>query len=766
MNNKAGRTALRILMVMLIAVAPAFANADSDVFERARALYAQIKIASETSHVARIAERLGPIVDEARKTLGLEELEALRPLVEAMQARTEQLLANTEYKTSQSEAALERLYRSQAWDDLNFAEVSFIYWTAWIDLEIARHSLSGNDRILARARKGFQTASLQLFRPGLFYGGWLGIGYVDMEQGHTARAQQIFRKLDEALSIMPDSPVSKAILLELRLQEARMGNVRAGGISKNIDATQAQMLRIEVFALLEQSRKEGRTFEGIAQRLRVLIDAGRMDQSLVENMMFYAQEIAAMDVGLWSTLAAAEFRLLHQDYQRAVQKYDAFFKEFITQQGINLDSFRYHWAFAAYQAGNYQTALSILEKLARQKGLATETDKAVAKLLYTVHIARELKGDRKTNSKSLHSAAQRFVNKNPDDPEADYARLLLAQTSSNTDNALKTLSRIHSTTKFSGEVERTAFYFISREFSTRTSSGMTESAIDLARQGIDAFKELPEADRRNPLNIAMLLQMRALAEPDPDDLINSLDFLDSLKNFEVKEQEELIGAHPDEMIRSLGLIIIEDGPDATIHHALSWSRLHLYDRVNNWPKLTELIHSLTQGNSLDLPFEFIFPWIAEREDTLQRLELAQIVHPSATVQPDMDRRFYRLIIDSLLSINEHETAHNKALAFTREHPASGDAWRLLARTAELTDDPFTADKAWSVITDKALPTTVIWWEGMLSRVRIRSGSTRPEQACPLLEVLQRKAKLLPDSQKTTYETILEDTHCHQINSTI
>ena len=750
----------------MIAVTPAIATDNRNAIELVRALHAQLGTASEASHVARIAGELGPVIDGARKTLKLEELESLRELLGAMEIMSGQILTATERETGQGEAALERLYRSQAWDDLSFAEASFIYWSAWIDLEIARQSLSGRDRILARARKGFQTASLQLFRPQLFYGGWLGIGYVDLELGHTARARQIFKKLDEAVSALPDSPVKEAVSMELLLQELRMGDVTAAGIGKEIDADQARMLRTELFALLERSRVEGKHEQAIARHLRALIKAGRMDQSLLENIMAYAREVAAIDVDPWSTLAAAEFRLLHNDYQKAVQKYEAFFKEFIPQQGINVDAFRYHWAFAAYRDGSYQVALGILEKLGRRKGLAPEIDKATAKLLYTVHLALALGDSHKASHKSLHSAAKRFVDKNPGDPEADQARLLVAQTSQNAGVALETLRQIRSATEFNGAVERTSFNFIAREFSARITSAQTEAAAGLARQGLDAFRKLPGPDRTNPRNIALLLQMRALAEPDPDKLVNSLKFLDNLKDHDMEEQEELVAAYPDEMIRSLGFIIIKGDRDADIRQAMSWSLLRLYDRLDDWSKLTEMMHVLNEGNSAGLPLELIYPWIAGREDIRQQLELAQIAHPAAAALPDIDRRFYRLIIENLLSINNREAARAKALAFTREHPGSGDAWRLLARAAELAGDPFAADKAWSVITDKVLPTSDIWWEGMLNRVRIRSGSTRPEQACPLLELLQRRAGQLPESQKTTYETILEDTQCRGIDPPI
>lgn len=758
---------LTVLIALLLVIPLTKASDDSEIIARARALDAQVRAHPEAARIAGIAKEVGSVVAEARNTgLSLDKFETLRSFLDAMQTQTEQIVFGAERGTSQSEAALERLYRSQAWEDLNFAKAAFAYWKAWIDLEIARLVLTESDKnqILLLARKGFQLASLQLFRPGLHYGGWLGIGYVDMLLGHTVRSQQILRKLDDALSAASDSSIRQSVSLELRLLEARMGDVKTIGISENIDENEAEMLRIEAFALLEISHREDKTPAGVAQRLNALIKAGRMDQSLLENMMAYAREIATVDVAPWSDLAAAEFRLQHKDYQKAMQKYEAFFKENILQQGINLDGYRYRWALAAYNARSYQTAARILERLARRQDLATEIDKAAAKLLYAVRVAGT--GDSKANLKSMRTAAQQFVNKNPDDPEADSARLIIAQTSSNSDNALETLKQIRSKSKLGGVVERTAFHFIARDFIAGITVGITELSMDLARQGMNAFNELPGKDRKKPLNLAVLVQMRALADLGPDELISSLDFLDNLKNVEEKKREALVETHPDEMIRLLGFIVINDNPGVNVRQALLWSRLQLYDRMDNWPKLTELMLALREENNLSLPVEILYPWIAGRGDVLQRLELAQLAHPSAAAQPDLDRRFYSLIIEGLITLNDQDAAYEKARIFTREHSNSGDAWRLLARTAELTSNPFEADRAWRVITDKVLPTTVTWWEAMLNRARIRSASTRPEQACPLLEELQRRVKYLPESQKAAYETILESSLCRRISASV
>ncbi len=743
---------------------PAGAADNEALVERVLALQIQLNATADAAQVAGVAEEVGHLIDLARKEgMQVEKFEALRGLLAAMQARSRRLLADAEHKTGQDEAALERLYRSQAWDDLGFAEASFIYWAAWTELKMAQHARFGKDKILARARRGFQTASLQLFRPGLFYGGWLGIGCVAVEQGQLTHARQIFAKLEEALSASPDTPISKAITLEIRLQEARMGTYGADDKGRNITAEQADVLRGEIFALLEQGRNEGAIREGVSYRLRALLEADHVDQSLIDTMMVYAQQVATLDAGPWSMLAAAEFRLRHQDYHNAAQEYEAFFKEVKPQRGINLDGFRYHWALAAYQAGSYQAALRILARLARRDGLTTELDQAVTKLIYTVHVARAQRGMIKIEDTNLRHAAQQFVQKNPDDPNADQARLYLAQSLEDTGASLQMLGRIRTATAFNGEVERATFHFIAREFHARVASGEMAQAVEIARRGADTYGTLTDADSNNLLNLSTLLQMRALIETNPDALIASLDFLDDLRNYEPEEQDALLAAHPDEVIRSLGLFTIKQEVDSVIEQARLWSRLQLYERAGDWSRLTKLLRSLADDNFSKLPLELLYPWITQRQNVAQRLELALIVQSAAAVLPDLNRRFYRIIIESLRSGADYQAAYQQALAFTRKHPNSGDAWRLLAQTAELTGDHFAADKAWSVITDKTTPMMEAWWEAMLNRGRIRSNSTRPEQACPLLEVLENRRHHLPESQKPAFTTLLANNSCRQIN---
>ena len=84
-----------------------------------------------------------------------------------------------------------------------------------------------------------------------------------------------------------------------------------------------------------------------------------------------------------------------------------------------------------------------------------------------------------------------------------------------------------------------------------------------------------------------------------------------------------------------------------------------------------------------------------------------MVRPAVKDQPEMDRRFRAMMVETLLAQNEVEKAYDEALEFAKIYPTSGDAWKMLANASEASEQPFEADRAWGVITDKAVPTMSI-----------------------------------------------------------
>ena len=738
-----GQMRSRVRWVAIVALigcisCPVVADIGAETLVKAKALLSRLTAQAPAGEYVAVAHELGPIIDELRQaTVTRDRLIKIHNLCNKMRDRVELRVRQAESDAGEQEAALESLYRSQVWDDLSFSLAAFPYWRAWIDLEIARLNPDRAEltKDLLPARKGFRAASMQLFRPGLVYGGWLGMGYIEMEEGRQKRALAIFENLEQALAKEPDHPIREAVLLELRLLEARQGRVKSVRKDRVVDDNEAAILKAEAFALLQQHRKTGGRPMDAAERLKAVIESGRIDNQMLSDMMHFRQELSGVNVGAYTDLAGAEFAMEFEHFYQAMQKYESFFNYVIAPPGLNLSNYRYRWALAAYKAGINQPAVTILEKLIRAKDLDPALDKAAAKLLYAVYAARERSGGSSTNRKALRTAAQRFIRKNPDDPSADSARLMMAQTASNATTALKTLGQVRSPRKLKGDVERTAFHVIGREFSRKIRRRKDAAAIGLAKQGIQAWAKLPKIDRKEQFNLAVLIEMRALVDDNPENVLNSLD------NIENKAKEK-------------GNELSLD-----VRRALVWSRLKLFDRLSNSERAMEYVRRLSGEGIPSWQLEYLYPWISDRKDAAERYALIRMVRPAVKDQPEMDRRFRAMMIETLLEQDEVQPAYDEALDFAKIHPTSGDAWKLLANASEASEQPFEADRAWTVITDKAVPTMTIWWEGMLSRVRIRNHSTRPEAACPLLAEIDQHGEYLPSDFKDELTTAQHNARC-------
>lgn len=699
------------------------------------ALTTQLQAMPSSEVFAQVANEVGPVVDELRQSgLSPDKLQALRRQLELMTSLADRRLDQYEADTHDDEAALESMYRSRVWDDMSFALAAFPYWRAWVDLELARLVKDPGEKTKALhpAQAGFKLASVQLFKPGLVYGGWLGLGLVELEAGRKDRARSIFKKLEEALAAEPDSPVRQALSLELRMLDAKAGTVsaalpRRGGKVSDSDAA---LLKNEIFALLQDSRKTGGRPLQAAERIKAVIAAGKLDDDLLGNLMTYAQELASVDIGPYTDLAGGEFALQYEHWYNAMQKYAAFFKAVGSPDNLDLNPYRYRWAYAAYKADVYEPAIDVLNKLFAQRNLSEELDQNASKLLYVIFATREQRGNAaESNRKRLREAAARFVSRSPNDPAADAARLVIAQSSGSASQALQQMSQTTSA-QTRAEIGRTAFQIIARDFSAAVARGKTAQGGGLARQGIDAWQTLPPEDKKDTFNFAMLLQMRALVDPQPDAVLKALDQIEQKGNL-----------------------------NNDIQRALVWSRLQLYDRMSDPSRSLEFVRALAAKGIPSWQVEYLYPFIKERKDVEQRMALAALVRPAVKAQPEMDRRFARLIIEGMLEKKDGAAAYEASREFVKQFPKSGDGWQLLAKSAEAFGQPFEADRSWSVITNKAVPTMGIWWEGMLSRARIRTQSNRPDEACPLLQQMEKHRQYLPAEFKEQFGAVREGARC-------
>ena len=98
---------------------------------------------------------------------------------------------------------------------------------------------------------------------------------------------------------------------------------------------------------------------------------------------------------------------------------------------------------------------------------------------------------------------------------------MIAQTTSNAKSALKSLNQI-SSKKLQSDVGRTAFTIIAKEFSRHVRRSKIIKAKALANEGISAFKDLPKTDKSDPFYFSVVLQMRALVDPKPEDVLMAI----------------------------------------------------------------------------------------------------------------------------------------------------------------------------------------------------------------------------------------------------
>lgn len=704
------RVRLHLLFWAALAILMPSTRAADDPVSQGAAMLARLSATAPTSEFVVVAREFGRVVDRLRQE-GAPDLMLLelRKQSEQMRERAEQRLRGAEAEAGDDEGALEQIYESSTWDDLSFALSAFPYWRAWIDLTLAERPTQKEqrDKRIWQAKRGFRAASMQLFQPSLVYGGWLGMGYIAKAEGQQARALQIFESLKKALAADPAHPVYKMADAEMSLMRGEtppagtVAATRTGGADAEVEN-----LRAEAQMLLKQHRETEVGAREAAERYRKIIESGRMSMAVLGDMLAYQAELAREGLGDYTDLILAEFNFNNQQWFTAIQKYRSFFQAEPRAPGMNFDRFRYRYAVALLKSDINEDAAREAERLLRQ-GVEPAVQQAATKLAY---IARARNAEVNTNAASraaLSTAAKRFVAQSPADADADGARLLLAQQSGETGAALRYLDGMKSKGQFAGGVEKTRFYVIAKDFARAAQTGSGLEA--LARQALSAWEELPAEEKKPPQNQAFFFQLLAVTDPNPAGLLGRL---------EVAEQKSA----------TAGL---------SVKRAYYWSRLKIYERLNQPERLLADIQARGATPAESWQVEQIYPFYRKLADASLRVRMVEALEPQLDKQPEMERRFRLQKIEDLVGLGRGEDAYQQALALVKEFPRAGDAYRMLAVAARSTRRLIEADNAWRIITEKVPPKQDIWWEGMLSRIDIRAGSSRPESACELLPAVAR-----------------------------
>jgi hypothetical protein len=178
------------------------------------------------------SDAYGRLVEAARELRGAPPaLAELRAAGDRFHVACRERFRALEAASGEDEAALEALYRSEQWHDINYALAAIRYWQAWVDLAIAGGAPSDELRLpaLSRAERGFQATAVRILFPGLVYGSWLGMAWVERARGDDTAAEQRLQRLGMALTADPGNPLAEVVQAELAVLRARRGEVQAGG---------------------------------------------------------------------------------------------------------------------------------------------------------------------------------------------------------------------------------------------------------------------------------------------------------------------------------------------------------------------------------------------------------------------------------------------------------------------------------------------------------------------------------------------------------
>ena len=708
-------------------------SSPSAAITQAKQLLASLSDEVPTSRFAAAGREYGNIVDGVRQvTASAAQLTEMRKITAGLRDRTTGRLKAAEAAAGENEGELEALYQSMAWDDLSFALAAFPYWGAWIDLEISKRTKGADAKRkwIWEAKKGFRATSVQVFRPSLVYGGWLGLGYVAATEGNTNRAVEIFESLQNSIADDPSHPLYDAVALELRLLRAKKGTVTAGPTgSGNVDAQEANLLRAEAFALFEQSRTTKSGAPEAAKRLRRIIDAGYVDDELIALILQYRVEIVAHNIGPYTDLAGAEYAFENGHFFDAVRKYKDFFARVELRGNVNYDRIRYRQALAAYKAKLNDDAALIAESILHNKNLDEETKKAAVKLAYVARATRKEKPTA-ASRESMQRAAERFITAYPSDPDADGARLRVAQQTTDSNKAFYMLNSVKAPAKLSGGVQQTKFYIIARDFSNAIRRTKGNAPTALAAQGITAYGQLSNKERDNSENKVLAIQMRALVDKDPNAVITAID-----------------GAEK------------KGGLSLTARQGMMWARMKCLERLGSNEVLLAYLQNVANSGLEGWQLEQIYPIVKANSDVNVRIAAANILLAKLSSEPAMERRFKIVLIEGMLELQQYPEAYEQAKAFRDAYPNVGDAYRLFALAAAKTDHLIQADTAWQAITDRSDPRREIWWEGMLNRIEIRAGSTRPKSACEVLSQIDSQIELMPSSLAPKFKALRGNLPC-------
>ena len=608
-----------------------------------------------------------------------------------------------EQATGDREAALEKLYRSDLWHDINYALSAFNYWQAWGKLGLA-HTLQGQrEQVtwLNEAEHGFQSSSVRILYPGIVYGSWLGMAYVAQAKGDDELAELRLRRLVLALAGDEGNPARVRAETELTLLAIRKGELPSLPPLSNepLTPTTARVYQEQAFMLLQRQRDIHSGAIEAAARLKRVIELGYLNDGLLTRILSYRDEIAGHDIGLLTLYVDSEYAYAWQQYDTAVLKYQQFRQQGGLELGVNVRVLQYHYAVALLKIELARDALTEVEYLQHQTDLPQPVAQALPKLKFLVAQALYQRRDNSANRQRVLADAAYYLRVSPNDADAGSAHLLIAQLSDDPQKAKHHLKAAKKNKKLKGSIALMQIQRTVNTFNRAVVGGDLDAQGDEAEKVLAALADLPRAKRKQPWFKAVSLQMRAvLGKKGGNELDKVLAAIDKMY--------AAAKANPGDKKYAL---------DQRVRRVLFWAQLRALDQYQQGKGLAPFIAALASQPTNAMGQKEVYQFLLAKEQQqsyAQVIALGDIFYPVLAGQPQDQRQLRLLQIRAASAIGQIQRAYTIAQQLIADFPDSGNAWVAYAESAEQLQRWFEAERAWAKITRGQVEGSVRWRDAM------------------------------------------------------
>ena len=662
-----------------------------------------------------------------------------RQLGDEIHSRCREGIRTLEMATGQDETALEALYRSEFWYQVNQALASLRYWQAWLDLSLAQHGGDSEAAVtdLERARRGFEAASLRILFPGVVYGSWLGLAYVEQLQGDEAGMRQRLELLKRALASDPDNPLHEIIDTELGLAALRLDAANPIRFVQGevLTASKARLVEEQAFVLLERHRREQEGAIEAAVYLRQLVEQGYLDDRLLSRILTYRDEIAGHEFGSISLLVDAEYGYAFQQYETNVLKFRQFLASDAARLPLNLNLYHYHFAVSLYQIGLTRDSMQVIEKLRASPLLPRELEAPLARLYFIVANAMYESQATTAFAQQLETAASGFVDAAPDDPDIASAHMALARVADTGEERERQLELARSDSRLKNSVQAVELEATLARFQAALASGDQQALSTQAQAALDLIEDLPE-DRRESLDVQVLtLQLQSILAGNAQDILPAL----------------------DKLYRNPAL-------DSSQKRVLAWSTLRVIDRLQGPAALEAFVSGLPAAGVDSVIDQELYVLLRELETSGRDVDLAQLCAlwlPMMQSQPQLQRQVWLLRINALRATSRDAEALGAIRAMLATFPNSGDAWEQLALQSEAMGDRFAAERALAHIAAAEPEGSTRWLDTSLHRLELLAGDADASRACSLYERIVVYDHRLQETQQRTLAEFAAGNSCQE-----